>query len=334
MLRILLVLVVWGLALPFDAMAAGKTHRLKIATIVPDGTSWMKAMRKGAQEIKKRTKGRVRFRFYPGGVMGNDRSVLRKIRIGQLQGGAITGGGLSAISPDLQIYSLPFAFRSMEEVDHVRKEMDPLLIAELEKEGYVSFGLGEVGFAYLMSNQPVRRMSDLAGKKVWVPEGDRISRTAFEASGVSPIPLPLTDVLTGLQTGLINTIGSSLVGAIALQWHTRIRYVTSTPLAYLYGGLIIRKQNFDKLSEADRAVVREVIGGIQSNLSAESRKDNETALKVLKKQGIRIVSLADGDWQQWQNKVTGAVDEMAKKDNLFTPAILGAFREHLANARK
>lgn len=334
MRRLLLILLPLLLAFPGPAAAGDKIHKLKIATIVPDGTSWMTAMRRGAAEIKKRTGGRVRFRFYPGGVMGNDKSVLRKIRIGQLHGGAITGGGLAEIHPDIQIYSLPFAFRSLDEVDRVRQVMDPGLLATLEENGYIAFGLGEVGFAYLMSNQPVRGMADMAGKKVWVPEGDRISRAAFEASGVAPVPLPLTDVLTGLQTGLIDTIGSSPVGAIALQWHTRIQYVTLTPLAYLYGSLVLRKESFDELSEADRAVVRAVLEGIQADLFRKSRQENEDALRVLKKQGIQTVSLADDEWERWRGLVTDAVDRMARQENLFTPATLAAFRSHLADIRR
>src|SRR5512139_1338891 len=171
----------------------------KIATIAPDGTSWMTEMRKGADEIEKATQGRVQIRYYPGGVMGNDMSVLRKIRIGQLQGGAITGGGLSEIYPDSQVYSFPFTFNSYAEVDFVRKRIDPLLIAGVKEKGFISFGISEGGFAYLMSNAKIAAVDNLKGPKVWVPEGDEISRSSFEASAISPISLPLTDVLTGLQ---------------------------------------------------------------------------------------------------------------------------------------
>ncbi|MET0052297.1 MAG: TRAP transporter substrate-binding protein DctP, partial [Candidatus Thiodiazotropha sp.] len=133
---------------------------LKIATLAPDGSSWMKEMRAAAESIEAQTQGRVSIRFYPGGVMGNDNSVLRKIRMGQLQGGAITGGGLSAINPDTQTLSLPFQFRNLDEVDAVRKVMDQQIIDALNGSGYICFGLSEGGFAYLFSNSPVETTED------------------------------------------------------------------------------------------------------------------------------------------------------------------------------
>src|SRR5512139_2770804 len=140
--RFILLFVSLAVFMPAQAVV------FKIATIAPDGTHWMEEMRKGADEIEKQTQGRVQFRFYPGGVMGDDNTVLRKIRIGQLQGGAITGGGLSEIYPDTQIYSIPFTFSSYAEVDYVRKRVDPLLIAGLKEKGFISFGISEGGFAY------------------------------------------------------------------------------------------------------------------------------------------------------------------------------------------
>ncbi len=202
-----------SLLLPTHALAT----TFKIASIAPDGTSWMNELRKGAKEIETLTEGRVKFRFYPGGIMGNDKSVLRKIRVGQLHGGAITGGGLAEIYPEAQVYTIPFLFRNYAEVDAIRAQFDPELLAGLKKKGYISFGISEGGFAYLLSTSPIAGIDDLNGQKVWVPEGDEISRAAFEASNVSPISLPLTDVLTGLQTGLVDTVAGSAIGAIALQ---------------------------------------------------------------------------------------------------------------------
>ncbi len=149
------------LTLSLGAPAFAKTF--KIATVAPDGTRWMKELKAGSAEIKQKTNGRVKFRFYPGGIMGNDKSVLRKIRVGQLHGGAITGGGLMEIDPDSQVYSLPLAFKSHQEVDYARTKMDKLIIDGLYNKGFISFGLGEGGFAYLMSNQPLSSIDDLKG---------------------------------------------------------------------------------------------------------------------------------------------------------------------------
>lgn len=284
----------------------------KIATIAPNGTSWMNELKDGAKEIKQRTDGRVKFRFYPGGVMGNDKSVLRKIRIGQLHGGAITGGGLQSIDPDSQVYSLPLAFRSHDEVDYVRKQMDPLIIQGLLDNGYVSFGLGEGGFAYLMSGLPLDDINNIKKQKVWAPDDDPIGRAAFKAIGVSPIPLPLTDVLTGLQTGLIDTVAASPMGAIALQWHSKVKYFNQTPLVYLYGTMIIQRKAFAKVSPDDQAIVKEVMAKVFNNLNTINRADNEKAYSALQQQGIEFVTTGELAEAQWISSVKDATQSLVK----------------------
>ena len=310
----------------------GHATTFKIATIAPDGTSWMQEIRDGAEEIKKQTDGRVEFRFYPGGIMGNDKSVLRKMRVGQLHGGALTGGGLSMIYPEASVYTVPFVFQSYDEVDYSRKLMDPLLMDGLKKEGFISFGISEGGFAYLMSNEPVGGVDDLKGLKVWVPEGDDLSRTAFEASGISPISLPLTDVLTGLQTGLIDTVASSPMGAIALQWHTRVKYLTHSPLMYLYGGMVVSAKQFNKLSANDQKIVNEVMGGVFNKLNRLSREDNESALSALQQQGIGFISPDESETQRWRASLNNAIDQLLAK-GLFNPSILQQLKSHLQDYR-
>jgi TRAP-type C4-dicarboxylate transport system substrate-binding protein len=329
MYRLFKYLLLPALLLPLQ----GFTATLKIATLAPDGTSWMKTMRQGAEEVEQGTKGRVKIRFYPGGVMGNDKSVLRKIRVGQLHGGALTGGGLTSIYPDSQIYSLPLIFRSYQEVDYVRQQMDPTIIDGLKKEGYVSFGLSEGGFAYFMSQQPLSRVEELRKQKVWTPEGDEISSLAFSALGVSPIPLPLTDVLTGLQTGLIDTVATSPVGAIALQWHTRIKHLNETPLLYLYGTLVIKKSAFNRLSKGDRQVVQAVMEKAFRTINEQTRLDNEGAAKALRNQGIGFIHPNKEDLEQWRSTVRKAVDKMGE-DGVVSPAMLKRIRSHLAEIRK
>ncbi len=165
--RFLLLFVFAGLlALPGSAPA----RTLKIATVVPEGSAWVKEMRQVGKEIEQKTQGRVRFKFYPGGVMGNDKTVLRKIRAGQLQGGAFTSGALAQIYPDIDLFGLPLVFRSYAEVDYVRARMDEALIAGLERAGFVALAITDGGFAYLMSQRPMRQVSDLSGAKVWTQE--------------------------------------------------------------------------------------------------------------------------------------------------------------------
>lgn len=326
--RILLALLL--LLVP---VVGAQAVELKLATIAPEGSLWMQEMRKGAAEIKERSQGRVVLKFYGGGVMGNEKNVLRKIRIGQLHGGAFTGGGLAEIAPDLQIYSLLFLFRNLEEVDYVRPRFDPLLQRRLEEAGYVSFGFAEGGFAQLMGTVPVRSIEDLKGRKCWVPEGDDIGYAVIEALGLSPVTLPISDVMTGLQTGLLEIVGSSPIGAIALQWHTRVKYFTGTPLSYLYAALAIERKAFERLTPEDQALVREIMTRIYRQFDRQNRSDDQAARAALLKQGLQRVDLSAAEEERWRT-ITAAVNDRLGHNGTFDTALYQRLQQLLREVRR
>lgn len=300
----------------------------KIATTAPDGTVWMETMRKAAAEIEARTQGRVEFKFYPGGVMGSDSIVLRKMRVGQLQGGALTSGALAQVYPDSQIYGLPLLLRSLEEVDYVRRRMDPLLMKGLEEQGLIAFGIGENGLAYIMSAAPIENIEDLRQQKMWVLEGDVISQTFLETAGVSPIPLPFSDVYTALQTGLLEAVGSPPVAAIALQWHTRVQYLTDTPVMYTYGMLVMNARDFGRLRAADQAVVSEVFNRATEELNRQSRSDNAGAKEALRSQGITFVTPTETALVRLEEVAAEANRKLAEK-GIYSPPLLEALKSHV-----
>ncbi|NIL93441.1 MAG: C4-dicarboxylate ABC transporter [Woeseiaceae bacterium] len=283
------------LTLTLFACSAGNAAVLKIATVAPEGSAWMEAMRAGAKEIQERTAGRVQIKYYGGGVMGNDSKVLGKIRIGNLHGGAFTPSALQSIYPEISLYGLPLVFDSEEEAAYVRERLDQTLQVGLAEKGFVSFGFAATGFAVLMSNEPVEGLADLKGKRVWVPEGDPISYATMEALSVSPVTLPMTDVLTGLQTGLLDMVTMSPIGALVLQWHTKVSYVTDLPLVYTMGFMAISKKAFDKISADDQQVVREVMSDIYARFNEKNLVDNKDALQALLNSGIELVPAADGE---------------------------------------
>lgn len=277
----------------FSIAGVASAAQLKLATVAPEGSAWMNAMRSGADEIKKRTQGRVEVKFYGGGVMGNEASVTRKIRIGQLHGGAFTSGGLSRIYPSMSVYSLPFLFESAEEAAYVRKFMDPVLMQGLESNGFVGLGIAQGGFGKFMSAHRMQNLDDLKGKKLWVPEDDNMSFEIMRDLGLSPVKLPLTDVLTGLQTQLLEIVGSSAIGAIALQWHTKIKYVLDQPLVYIYGTLVIDQRFFSKLSGTDQETVKTVFTDIYKKIDSDNHLDNKKAEQALRDNGV-IFLAGDG----------------------------------------
>lgn len=286
---------------------------IKIATLSPDGTFWMKQMRAGAKEIKEKTQGRVKFKFYPGGVMGNDENVLRKIRIGQLQGGAITIGNLAQSTPDTTIYGLPYLFSSLEDAAEIRKTTDPMLSKTIEESGFVNFGFAQGGFTYLMSKEPVRSLDDLRQRKSWIPEQSEVGLSVYRYVGVTPISLAMSDVLTGLQTGLIDTVVMSPIGALALQWHTHIKYVTDQPVNYTAAMLIIDKKSFNKLSESDQQIVRDVMGKVYKTIDEQNKVDNVAARQALINQGVKFVQLSDNEKEEWEKIDDFVIKEMIKK---------------------
>ncbi|MCZ6501313.1 MAG: TRAP transporter substrate-binding protein DctP [Gammaproteobacteria bacterium] len=305
----------------------------KIATISPDGLSWMKKLRAGVKEIENQTEGRVKFKIYPGGVMGDDYVVLRKMRIGQLHGGVFAAGSLTRFYPDLQIYNLPLQFQSLDEVDYIRERMDQRIIDGLKRGGLSSFALTETGFAYLLSKEPVTRVEDLHTLKAWVPQGDPISAALITSFGISPIPLGITDVLAGLQTGLINAILVPPIVAIALQWHNHVKYMMDMPIMYIYGLMVMDTKVFSRISEPDREVVLEVMNRLFNEVDADNRKGSRNAYDALITQGIKVTSPGPKEIPAWQAMASKSIDELIDSGQI-TVESLNLYNSFLKEARQ
>jgi TRAP-type C4-dicarboxylate transport system substrate-binding protein len=308
------------LLLPLVSIAQAQTT-FKIATIVPENSGWVVGMRKGAAEIDQRTEGRVKFKFYTGGVQGSDNQVRRKIRIGQLHGGTFTSGSLRHFQPDLELYGLPMVFNSWEEVTIVRQHMDDKLRALIEEAGYVNFGIAGAGFAYIMSNRPISNLGNMEDMKIWIPEGDKTAYGASKALGIAPVTLPITDVLTGLQTNLVDTIMGPAVGAIVLQWHTVVKHITELPIAYIYAMLVIDGKAFNRISAADQLVVREVMEAVYRGFDEEGLAKDREAFQALLDDGLKLVPVDASEAQEWARLVI-ASNRQIVNDGDFNMALL------------
>lgn len=313
--------------------AQGRAETLKIATLAPDGTTWMRELRAGAEEVARRTGGRVQIKFYPGGVMGDADSVMRKMRIGQLHGGAFTGGALATVHPDAEIYGLPFLFSSYEEVDYVRERVDPVIAEHLAAEGIQVLGISEGGFATLFSQEPIRSLGDARGKKAWVGETDRLTQIIYAEAGASPVSLPLGDVYTGLQTGLIDTVAGTPTAVLAFQWHTKIEYMTDVKISYLVGLFGLQKRAFDRLAEQDRQVLAEVMGEVFERLDRLNRQDNAEAREALRAHGIGLVVPDAGELRNWRALADEAVAQLIREDRIDVDT-LALIRRHLETYRE
>ena len=307
--------------------------KLKIAALSPDGSTWMNKLKEGAAEIAEKTDGRVTFKFYPGGVMGGDKTVLRKMKIGQLHGAIFPNGTLNNIYPGSQVYNLILKFNSYDEIDYIRPKIDPIIVDGMKQEGMTVLGLSELGFAYLMSTVPIANIADLQKQKAWVPENNYTAAEAMNAFSVTPIPLPLQDVLIALQTGMVNVVAGSPVGAIMLQWHTKIHYVTDLPIAYVYGGLVVSNKAMKKISQSDQIIVKEVMQRVTRELDTLTRQDNIAAIAAIKNQGVKWITPDENTIMRLKSMIQSANENLVKTTNM-DPDIVNLLDQHLSEFRK
>jgi len=273
-----------------SALGAEKTLIIKMATLAPEGSSWVKTINALNAEVMKRSENKVQFKIYPGGVLGDETDMLRKTKIGQIQGAALTSAGLSSVFPEYDVLEVPFLFQKYEEMDHILTKMDSFFRKGVDNNGYVMLGWSEAGFIYLMSTVPISGVSDLRKAKVWILEDSNIAKAIFQEAGVKGIPLSITDVLVGLQTGLVEVVYIPPSGAISLQWFTKIKYITDLPLLYLAGAILIKKETFKEIPSSFQPVLMEIAQRHLNQLKTAIRNENQDALQVMAKQGIKMIT--------------------------------------------
>lgn len=274
---------------PAAAPAASKI--IKIATLAPEGTTLFKGLLAMKNDVLAKTGGKVDFQIYAGGVAGDEKDVVRKMRIGQLQGGAMTGVGLGMIEPEIRVFETPFLFQNYQQADIVYTQMRGYFENKFKEKGFQLLGWTEVGFVKLFSNKPITKKADLAGMKMWMWEGDPLAQAMYESLKVVPVPLAITDVLTSLQTGLIDGCYAPELAAIAFQWHTKVKYMTDLNLIDGTGGIIVASAEWAKLSPQEQQIVKGVISDQAQKLTVQTRLDNAQSKQVLQAAGIQIVQL-------------------------------------------
>jgi TRAP-type C4-dicarboxylate transport system substrate-binding protein len=284
----LLILLFCGLLICSPVHAKSK-YLFKVATIAPQGSIWTKRFRDFVAEVDEKSKGEVEFKVYPGGIMGDDRAIFRKMRVGQLHGGGFTMTGIGAVVPEFSVMGIPFLFRSYEEVDHVRNGLLPAFRKAFAEKGLELVAMTEVGFVYSMSTTPIATLDELKKTKTWAPEGDLLSIVYLKTLGITPLPLAIPDVLTSLQTGMVETVFNSLYGSIVLQWFTKTKYISDIPFGYAYGGFLLDRNKFAGLPEPYQLMIRETAQKHFSLLISDTRKSNSDSRQVLQDNGISLV---------------------------------------------
>ncbi len=301
-------LLVAAFALPGTATTitkAQESYTLRIASLAPAGSSWMKVLNAWNKTLQEKTQGRLKMRFYPGGSQGDERDFVRKMRVGQLDGGVVTMTGMSMVVRAMIVLVLPGFLDTYEELDRVRAKMAPEFEAMFEKEGFKLLGWGDAGRNRLFSAKPFRAPSDLKSLRPWVWKDELVFVELYDVIGANAIRLGVPEVYPALQTRMIDMVSSSALTAVALQWYTRVKYMTGWNSAIIAGGTIMRKDKFDELPPDLREVYETTGQRAYDLLNKTIRKDDEKAYQIVLKRGIQVVEAGDAkpEWDAAYKKV-------------------------------
>ena len=230
--------------------AAASPIVIKLSTAAPEGTVWHQGLERMADDWKRTTDGRVTARIYAGGIAGDEPDMIRKMRLGQIHAASISIIGLSNIDDAFDVFSIPMFYDSYDELYHVMGQLEPAMRQRLEERGFVLLGWGIGGWVHVFTKRPVTRFDDLRDIKMFVSAGNAAWVRYWKKSGFRPVPLATTDVLTGLQTGLIDGLPSTPLAALSLQWFRQAPNMLDLGLAPLVGATVVSRKTWERLGEA------------------------------------------------------------------------------------
>ena len=293
--------------------AASQTTVIKIATLAPEGSVWTEIINDLNAELKTATGNSVQLKVYPGGVLGNEKDMIRKMFVGQIHGALLTSAGLSTIFEEMDVFQIPFLFNTYAEVDYVLKKMDGFFKKGFADKGYILPSWSEGGFIRMMSTRPIASLDDLKKAKIWTWEDAPMAKAIFYEAGISAIPLSLPDVLVALQTGLVEVVYAPPSGAISLQWFTKTKYMTDFPLMYLIGGIVIKKNIYTKLSPEHREILLALCSKYMDILKLAVRKENQEAIEVMAKHGVKRIRPSEEQINEFKNLSIKAMNRQVGK---------------------
>ena len=285
-------LVAYALAFACSTLAvdgARAQETLKIATLAPEGSIWMLLLHEWGKSVEEHSAGKVKIKFYAGGVAGDERDAVRKMRLGQINGAVVTSIGLGLIQSEVRVLELPMLIANYDELDYVRNKLDGEIRKKFEDKGYVLLGWGDVGPVHIFSNIPIKNKADLAQTKMWAWVDDALVRELLHQLGISGVPLGVPDVLPSLQTGLINACYGSPYSTLALQWSSKLKYMTSLHITIGQGATVLTKKEWEKLSPDLQKIVMDDSKVLQDKLLKQLRAENEKAITQMKNAGLQVV---------------------------------------------
>lgn len=328
-MRNILLLLVLGLLISGDSFTtqarAEASHQLRIATLAPRDSPLGDVYQQLKTGMKERTGGQVNMKMYYGGVAGDEITVVRKMRVGQLDGALITSTGLSALVRQVLVMEAPGLIRSYPELDAVREDLAPQLEALFDQAGYKLIAWGDAGKTRIFSTHKIYGPSDLQNVRPWVWRDSATMRAFIKAAGANGVLLNLPEVYSGLQTGIIDTVIASSVGVLAFQWHTKLKTMAKQAGGIVTGAFVIKKDHLDKLPKEARDYLDEVSVTTEEIFRVEGRKiDDEAAITLSKK--LKVINLFRAQ-RQWEEVQFTARESLVGR--MYSRALLNRVQEIL-----
>jgi TRAP-type C4-dicarboxylate transport system substrate-binding protein len=310
---LLLAAILVGLPGTVSSSGAEEAVTLRIASLAPAGSSWMKVLNAWKTTLEKETEGRLKLRFYPGGSQGDERDFVRKMRVGQLDGGVVTMSGMSLLVRPMVILVLPDFLDTYEKLDRVRLKMADQFEKMFEDEGFLMVAWGDAGKTRLFSKKKIERPSDIKSMRPWMWKDDLIFIEFYDVIGASAVRLGVPEVYPGLQTNMIDVVTSSALTAVALQWYTRVKYMTGHNSSIIAGGMVMRKEKIDGLPTDLKEAFLRTSKRVETLLNKSIRRDDKKAYDVVIKKGIIATDTSKykAEWaeaaKQVRDRMTGRV---------------------------
>lgn len=278
--------------------------RIRLATLLPPGSSQYRTLEQMGQQWKASTGGALTLTIYGGGTMGGEEDTIRRMRAGQLQAATISAAGLSSIDPAVgAIEKIPLLYHSLEEVEYVRSKMQADLEQRLEQKGFVVLTWADAGWIYIFSRQPYTRPEEFRSRKskVFVGASDIEEAEIINNLGFQAVPLEWSDVLISLQTGLVDTVPSTPFYALASQFDLVAKHLLQVKYVALVGATVMTKRAWDALTADQREQVRKAAVEAGKQIQAQSRAESEEAIKAMMKRGLQIHPVPPELEDEWRH---------------------------------
>lgn len=303
---LLLLALVTGLG-----AAPAAAQSVKLATLVPEGSFWDRALRDMAAEWERLTAGDVRLRIFAGGVAGDDPDIIRKLRIGQLQAATVTVTGLTEIDPAFALFETPGFFESYDEFFHVLANLEPELERRLRERGFRLLHWGHGGWIYFFSTEAARTLDDFQDLRVFVWAGNDRMTGLWRKHGFRPVPLAATDILTGLETGLFQALPTAPIAALSLQWYRSAPHMTDLPLAPLLGATIIDESAWQRLPKDHHAALLAAAADTGTLFAQEIPSEERKAIAEMERRGLETISVVGTEAEaEWRSAMAAFAESM------------------------